>query len=86
MKNKEIIVGTSKGFVVFEKKENVWGVKKIHFLGLPVSTIYKNEFTGTWWTGISHRHWGQKLYFSDNLLISNKASANFPLGITPSIQ
>jgi len=66
MKNKEIIVGTSKGLVVFEKKENVWGVKKIHFLGLPVSTIYKNEFTGTWWTGISHRHWGQKLYFSDN--------------------
>ena len=66
MKNKEIIVGTSKGLVVSEKKENVWGVKKIHFLGLPVSTIYKNEFTGTWWTGISHRHWGQKLYFSDN--------------------
>lgn len=45
MKNKKILVGTSKGLVEFGKKENEWKIVKVHFLGLPVSTIYKNEIT-----------------------------------------
>jgi len=64
MKHKKILVGTNKGLVVFEKKSNQWKIEKVHFLGLPVSTIYNNEITGTWWAGIAHRHWGQKLHFS----------------------
>ena len=66
MKNKKILVGTSKGLVEFEKKDNKWKIEKVHFIGLPVSTIYKNEITDTWWVGLAHRHWGQKLHFSND--------------------
>jgi len=60
----KILVGTSKGLIVFSKKEGDWKIEKVHFLGLPVSTIYHNEVTNTWWAGLAHRHWGQKLHFS----------------------
>ena len=66
MKNKKILVGTSKGLVIFERKEKGWKVKEVFFLGFPVSTVYVNELTGTWWAGVSHRHWGQKLHFSND--------------------
>ena len=33
-------------------------------MGLPVSMIYVDERTDTWWAGLPHRHWGQKLHRS----------------------
>ena len=60
----KLLVGTTKGLVVFEKINKNWQIQTIHFLGLPVSVIYVNEITNTWWAGISHHHWGQKLHFS----------------------
>ena len=61
---KKLLIGTTKGLVVFEKTGQDWQIKTTHFLGLPVSVIYVNELTNTWWAGISHHHWGQKLHFS----------------------
>ena len=31
---------------------------------MPISVIYVNELNNTWWAGIAHHHWGQKLHFS----------------------
>ena len=39
MKNKKILLGTSKGLVVFGKQENGWNIEKVHFLGLPVRKL-----------------------------------------------
>ncbi len=59
-----LLVGTSKGLVVFDKKEEEWVIQKIHFLGFPVSVVYIDQINQAWWIGISHHHWGQKLYSS----------------------
>ena len=66
MNVKKLLIGTTKGLVVFEKIYQNWQIQKIHFLGLPVTTIYVDELNNTWWAGISHHHWGQKLHFSTN--------------------
>ncbi len=66
MKNQKILVGTAKGLVVFEKNESGWAVEKVHFRGMPVSMVYVDERDNTWWAGLTHRHWGQKLHFSKN--------------------
>lgn len=61
-----ILVGTAKGLIVFEQSGETWSNKAIHFQGFPVSMIFVDERTGRWWLGLSHRHWGCKLHYSDN--------------------
>ncbi|MEL6986195.1 MAG: sialidase family protein [Bacteroidota bacterium] len=61
--NKQIFVGTSKGLVVFNKNDN-WRVESIHFAGFPVTQFFIDRRNHTWWVGISHNHWGQKLHRS----------------------
>ncbi len=63
-KAKVILVGASKGLIVFREKKSGWQIEQTHFVGLPVAMIYIDERTNTWWAGIAHRHWGQKLHFS----------------------
>ncbi len=60
----KLLLGTAKGLVVYAKKENDWQVETVYFTGFPVSMVYVDERTQTWWVGISHRHWGQKLHRS----------------------
>lgn len=60
----KLLIGTTKGLVVFEKINRQWQIVKTHFIGFPVSIIYINELTNTWWAGIAHHHWGQKLHYS----------------------
>lgn len=67
-----LLVGTSKGLIVFDKKKIDWNIQKIHFLGLPVSLVYIDHLNKTWWVGISHHHWGQKLYCSKDQGLSWK--------------
>lgn len=64
--NSYLLVGTSKGLIVYEETVQGWEVKDVHFLGMPVALIYEDERTHTWWAGIAHRHWGQKLHFSND--------------------
>lgn len=60
-----LLAGTSKGLIVYARKSR-WTLKSIHFKGLPVSMVYADAHTGRWWVAISHRHWGQKLHYSDD--------------------
>ena len=62
----KLLIGTSKGLVIYHKNGMEWKVKKVHFRGFPVSMVFTDERTGTWWLGISHRHWGQKLHYSND--------------------
>lgn len=59
-----LLVGTSKGLIVFDQQDETWQIQKVHFLGMPVALIYVDERDDTWWAGIAHRHWGQKLHYS----------------------
>ena len=60
----KLLLGTAKGLVVYTKKNNDWQIEAVHFIGFPVSMVYEDKRTGTWWVGILHRHWGQKLHRS----------------------
>jgi hypothetical protein len=61
-----LLIGTSKGLVVAEVANETFVMKSVHFQGMPVSMIYVDDRTNTWWAGLSHRHWGEKLHFSDD--------------------
>ena len=56
-----IVLGTSKGLVVCTEEGRI---QDVYFSGFPVSMVYEDRVNATWWAGISHRHWGQKLYHS----------------------
>jgi hypothetical protein len=62
----KLLLGTAKGLIVFHKIKQEWLVKETHFTGFPVSMVYVDFRTNTWWAGLPHRHWGQKLYRSHN--------------------
>lgn len=60
----KLLVATSKGLIIYRKTKQGWIVDQSHFLGFPVTVAYVDERTNTWWAGVSHRHWGQKLHRS----------------------
>ncbi len=60
----KLLIGTNKGLITYEKQAGVWQQIKDDFVGLPVSMVYTDKRNGTWWAGISHGHWGQKLHRS----------------------
>jgi photosystem II stability/assembly factor-like uncharacterized protein len=60
----KLLLGTAKGLIVFEKLMNDWQVADVHFTGFPVSMVFVDTRSQTWWAGVPHRHWGQKLHRS----------------------
>jgi hypothetical protein len=60
----KFLAGTSKGLVIIDEAKDQWNISGVQFEGLPISLLYVDERSGMWWTGISHRHWGEKLHFS----------------------
>ncbi len=60
-----ILIGTSKGLVIYRKKQE-WEFSSVQFLGMPVSVVFVDERTNTWWVCLAHRHWGQKLLRSND--------------------
>jgi len=60
----KLLAGTSKGLVILSEENNRWKIADVYFEGLPISMVYIDERINTWWAGISHRHWGEKLHFS----------------------
>jgi len=80
MSHPKLLVGTSKGLVVFTFSENAISKVDIHFKGLPVSMVYVDETNHNWWAGLSHRHWGEKLY------VSNDQGASWCVSGLPSYQ
>jgi photosystem II stability/assembly factor-like uncharacterized protein len=59
------LVGTAKGLLIYSigDKPRLEGK---HFLGFNITMVYADEASGRWWVGISHKHWGQKLHYSDD--------------------
>ncbi len=62
----KLLVGTSKGLVIYQPVGHGWEIESIQFQGLPVSLVHIDERTNRWWTALSHRHWGEKLHYSDD--------------------
>ncbi|MEM6376765.1 MAG: glycosyl hydrolase, partial [Bacteroidota bacterium] len=60
----KILLGTAKGLVILEKQTEAWKIVKVDFLGFPISFVYVDERTNTWWVALAHRHWGPKLHRS----------------------
>ena len=61
----KLLVGTSKGLIILDPTTN-WRVESVLFEGLPISMVYVDERSHTWWVAISHKHWGEKLHYSGN--------------------
>ena len=59
-----ILIGTSKGLVIFKRSTGGWKNVGVQFLGFPVSVCWVDERTNTWWVALAHRHWGQKMHRS----------------------
>jgi len=64
MNHRAILAGTSKGLVVFWMEKNSVTKTEVHFRGFPVSMIFVDDDTQTWWVALSHKHWGEKLHYS----------------------
>lgn len=63
--SRQLLIGTSKGLVIYkENGSKKWSIDRTDFVGFPISMIFVDERTNTWWVGLAHRHWGQKLHFS----------------------
>lgn len=62
----QFLIGTSKGLLTAEIENNTFRFTAVHFQGMPVSMLYIDERTNTWWAGLSHRHWGEKLHYTNN--------------------
>ncbi len=62
------LIGTAKGLVVYKKvREELPTLSAIHFAGFSINMLFVDERNGRWWAGISHKHWGQKLHYTDDL-------------------
>ncbi|MDX1666832.1 MAG: sialidase family protein [Saprospiraceae bacterium] len=65
-RQQNLLVGTDKGLVIYEARAGRWVNTSVQFLGLPVSVVFVDERTDTWWVCLAHRHWGQKIHRSHN--------------------
>nr|WKN35275.1 glycosyl hydrolase [Tunicatimonas sp. TK19036] len=62
-----ILVGTAKGLVQYQKGSGGdWKEAQVYFQGFDVSLLYVDKRINRWWVGLSHKHWGEKLHFSDD--------------------
>jgi len=61
------LIGTAKGLIVYDfVRESKPNLRSVHFVGFAVSMVFIDRRNGRWWLGLSHKHWGQKLHFSDD--------------------
>ena len=62
---KTLLISTRKGLIVFKRAiSSHWVYHNSHFLGIPVSLTYVDNYTHTWWACLDHGHWGCKLHRS----------------------
>ncbi len=61
------LIATAKGLVVYDFPDNKKPeLRGLHFVGFSVNMVYVDERHDRWWAGVSHKHWGQKLHYSDD--------------------
>jgi len=68
---RKALIGTAKGLVVLTIN-GYPQLHSIHFKGFSITMVHADERIGRWWCGVSHKHWGQKLHYSDDCGISWK--------------
>lgn len=61
-----LLLGTRKGFIACQHRNNRWEVENVSFPGAPVSIAYGDPRTGTWWAALDYGHWGVKLHRSND--------------------
>jgi photosystem II stability/assembly factor-like uncharacterized protein len=59
-----LLLGTRKGLVAYQLRNNRWQVENLSFEGQPVSIAYADHRNGIWWAALEHGHWGVKLHRS----------------------
>ncbi len=64
MSNRKVLIGTGKGLVIFQHVGNLLKPSDVQFKGFAVTMTYADPLDGSWWVGLSHKHWGQKLHRS----------------------
>ncbi len=62
----KLLVGTTKGLVMLERRATGWEISEVQFLGMPATYVYAHPYSGAWWVSVAHRHWGQKLQYSQD--------------------
>lgn len=77
MNQRVILAGTSKGLVAFWMDKTSVSKTEVYFRGFPVSMVFVDAETQTWWVALSHKHWGEKLHFSTDFG-QNWQSAGLP--------
>lgn len=61
----QALLGTAKGLVVINI-QNQAQVDRVYFAGFTVNMVFVDKNNGRWWVGVSHKHWGEKLHYSDD--------------------
>ena len=62
----KLVLGTRKGLIQYVKTPTGWQFLKDDFTGIAVSMFHRDEYSGRWFAGLSHGHWGEKLHVSDD--------------------
>ncbi len=64
--SKQLLLGTTKGLLVYKQEDKGIVLSAIHFNGYNVTMVFADERSDTWWVCVSHKHWGQKIHYSRN--------------------
>lgn len=62
----KILVGSTKGLLIFDSQGQEFVLSDVHFKGLPVSTIIDGGDGRRFWVALSMKHWGPKLFMTSN--------------------
>lgn len=82
MSSHTLLVGSSKGLIIYQRSPQGWQFERDVFRGLPISALYVDPYTQHWWVAIAHRHWGSKLHKSEDQgnTWQEMASPRYPQG------
>ena len=61
-----LLTGTSKGLVKYAISGSDFAPPQVLFKGYNVTMLFVDARTDTWWAGVTHKHWGQKLHYSND--------------------
>lgn len=62
--NTVLLLGTRKGLLQLEQRDNQWQVVRQSFEGAPIAYSMHDPRNNTLWACVDHGHWGQKLHRS----------------------
>ena len=66
MEETTVFVATVKGLMQYRITATAHEAVALHFKGFSVNLFFIDPRNNRWWAGVSHKHWGQKLHYSDD--------------------